>query len=279
MRRSCPGHSAPFPVHLSTVRTFASKGVSACKECRKRAKENERRADMIRLGVLPMEVITEVRQEVRGWCLRCGSVVQPRLDNLRSGQGGCRNCGGKARLSDADARERARVWGYEPYPDIPYTNDATKWPGRCLAAGHHTEPVLNSYRRSGPCQECASHGFKPDQPALLYLVVSGRLNAAKVGICGADNRNTRLADHRRAGWTLVHSRMFDEGRFARLIERSVVRLWRERDDGPVLDTGARYVGYTETVSLAARSVDALWADVETEISRMMPGVRTSTFRQ
>jgi hypothetical protein len=220
---------------------------------------------MIRLGhVLPMVEVVDVKASIRSWCLRCWNVCTPgpRLDNIKNGkQGGCERCGGKKRLPDEEARQRARDWGYVPDPSIPYTNDATKWPGHCLAKGHPCAPVLNSYKRSGPCESCAEHGFKPDRPALLYLVVKPDLVAAKVGICEDSRTNSRLYEHSRNGWITVETMRFENGAVARLVEDTIVRSWRARGLEPVLDNRFGYDGYSETVSLNKLSVTEIWAAV------------------
>ena len=159
------------------------------------------------------------------------------------------------------ARHLAKNWGYIPDPNIPYTNDATKWPGRCIAKRHPCAPILNSRFRSGPCETCAEHGFKPDKPALLYLVVRMDLGAAKIGICEDNPKNTRLYEHSRNGWTQVETMHFALGSSARRVEDTLVRSWRAGGLGPVLDNGLAYDGYSETVSLSALSVVDIWAAV------------------
>ncbi|MFI5672182.1 hypothetical protein [Streptomyces sp. NPDC051704] len=262
VRKQCPGHETPFPVYLSYIRNPVYGG-AGCPDCRKQRRADERRADMINRGrVLPRESISDVKQPVSGWCMRCWKeVTKPRLDNIRSGQGGCEHCGGKARFPDETARRLARAWGYEPDPDIPYQNDATKWPGRCLAKNHFCDPILNSRFRSGPCETCADHGFKPDRPALLYVVIKSTLAAAKVGICEDSPRNTRLAEHRRNGWTLLYELSYPQGADARAREKATVESWRARGWEPVLDGKLAYDGYKETVSLRSISAEGIWAEI------------------
>ncbi|KUO22153.1 hypothetical protein [Streptomyces dysideae] len=261
----CKGHVEPFPAYLSVVRSLAKKGRVGCVHCNKRHRANQRRTDMIRLGnMLPMVEIPDVKTAVRSWCLRCWRICEPgpRLDNIKNGkQGGCEHCGGKRRLSDDVARQRAREWGYSPDPDIPYTNDATKWPGRCLAKGHYCEPVLNSQKRQGPCESCADHGFKPHLPAILYLVVKPDLVAAKIGICEDSPKNRRLYEHALNGWITIETMRFAVGADARRVETALVQSWRARNLQPVLDNGYGYEGYTETVSLNATQVSEIWPAV------------------
>jgi len=264
LKPECAGHSDPFPTYLSSVRALAKKGNVACLHCRKRERANNRRAEMIKLGrVLPTVEVVDVKTAIRSWCLRCWQVCDPgpRLDNLRNGQGGCEHCGGRKRFSDEAARQLAREWGYVPDANVHYTNDATKWPGRCIEAGHPCEPVLNSRFRSGPCETCAEHGFKPDRPALLYLVTRLDIAAAKIGICEDSLKNSRLYEHNRNGWTKIEVMRFQLGVHARTVENTVVRSWRARGLLPVLNNGLGYDGYTETVSLKSLTAAEVWSQV------------------
>ncbi|MEU7649203.1 hypothetical protein [Streptomyces huasconensis] len=269
----CEGHTEPFPAYLSAVRKLAEKGRVGCRHCNEQNRANRRRSDLIRLGhVLPVVEIPDVKTAVRSWCLRCWNICEPgpRLDNIRNGkQGGCDHCGGKRRLPDSVARERARAWGYVPDPNIPYTSDATKWPGQCLAKRHHCEPVLNSHKRQGPCGACAENGFKPHRPALLYLVTKAALVAAKIGICEDSPKNRRLDEHRFNGWTTIQTMRFAVGSDARKVEDIIVRSWRARLLLPVLDNGYGYSGYSETVSLREVQVSEIWSEVCVVTKRVM----------
>ncbi|WP_405533783.1 hypothetical protein OG592_43020 (plasmid) [Streptomyces avidinii] len=271
----CQGRTEPFPVYLSAVRKLAEKGRVGCIHCNKKNRAVQRRSDMVRLGhVLPVVEIPDVKTAVRAWCLRCWKICDPgpRLDNIRNGkQGGCGHCGGKRRLPDSVARERARAWGYVPDPNIPYTSDDTKWPGRCLAQGHYCEPVLNSHKSQGPCGACAENGFKPHRPALLYLVAKASLVAAKVGICEDSPRNRRLYEHERNGWIKIETMPFAVGSDARKVEDTIVRSWRARLLPPVLDDGFGYSGYTETVSLLDVRVSEIWSEVCAAAERLRSG--------
>lgn len=261
--KDCPGSKTPFSVYLSQVRALLLKGDSACPDCRKRRRANERRADMITRGrILPMEVIDDVKQPVRGWCMRCWKVVtKPRLDNIRSRQGGCEHCGGKARFTEEEARAIAAAWGYKPDPAIPYENDTTKWPGTCIAKDHYCEPHLNMRFHCGPCNACAENGFKPHMPALLYVVIKHEVEAAQIGICEDGPYNGRLAEHRCQGWNAYRAMHFPLGRDAHNVEQAIKKSWRARGWERVLDNGLGYSGYTESVSLCDTSVPDIWSEI------------------
>ncbi|MFD7296759.1 hypothetical protein ACFV9W_26005 [Streptomyces sp. NPDC059897] len=123
----------------------------------------------------------------------------------------------------------------------------------------------------GGCSNCATSGFRGDQPALIYLMVHYAMQASKVGICNLDTG--RIDKHRRNGWVLCETYQFDLGVYARAAEKATVALWRARGDDwqqALFSEEEKYDGFTETVSLiradsSLTSPDALWADVLTSI--------------
>ena len=63
-----------------------------------------------------------------------------------------------------------------------------------------------------------------DEPAVLYLVVHGPSDAAKIGI--ANMTSGRLRQHTSQGWVVAHTWTFNEGHEAHAIEQSVLDWWR-----------------------------------------------------
>ncbi|MGV9310342.1 hypothetical protein ACWDLG_43845 [Nonomuraea sp. NPDC003727] len=87
-----------------------------------------------------------------------------------------------------------------------------------------------------------------------------QLDAAKIGIAKVGSRRIEL--HRSTGWTLGTS-VSMKGARARFVEGQVLKLWSSL----ALPYGVRpedmpYAGYTETVSLAARSLQEVERDLQ-----------------
>ncbi|MEU9087458.1 hypothetical protein [Streptomyces sp. NPDC048357] len=199
-------------------------------------------------------------------CPQCESVVTPMLKHVRTGHKGCGYCWGGLPFTEKRAVELAIEGGLKP--KSPYVNTKTPWKGVCVNRECNSEirPQLqNLLSGQGACKYCASGaGFDLAAPALVYLVFNARLNAAKIGICGDNERNTRLAQHSRNGWIKHRTQPFNWGRQAFTVEQTVLAEWRSWGCGSVLDEGKKYVGYKETISLsqAHATLDELWEDVE-----------------
>ena len=198
------------------------------------------------------------------------SVVRVRRDN---DEPACSHCCGQERArhrrseryDEEVAQAIAHAWGYAPDFSTRFSNDATKWPGFCLAEFHPCDPVLNSRFHSGPCASCADHGFKPDPPALVHLSVNPRIRAAKISICEDHPRDTCLDEHRRNGWTVVQTERFEIGTDARAVEELVLRAWWAARHSPVVKNG----GYRETTSTAHRAID----EISKEMREIIGAVR------
>ncbi|MER7702458.1 hypothetical protein ABTX81_06115 [Kitasatospora sp. NPDC097605] len=113
-------------------------------------------------------------------------------------------------------------------------------------------------RHRAPCIHCAQHGFQPDKPGYLYLVIHAGLAAGKIGIC--NESSDRLTEHKRHGWTLIAKELLP-GHLATKAERLVLDRWSDLN----LPEGATRAdmpqgGWTETVALVDRGMDELMND-------------------
>lgn len=92
-------------------------------------------------------------------CMKCDSLVQPRLSGIKSGQGGCRKCGlgsgAKSRmLTEKQALTRLKKLKLSPLESYPGT--AKPWKCECLRCGSIVRPRLNYLARSVyGCAVCA----------------------------------------------------------------------------------------------------------------------------
>lgn len=99
------------------------------------------------------------------------------------------------------------------------------------------------------CRSCAVSGFKPERPAVTYLIVHESLGAIKIGITAPGSE--RLKSFRRAGWEVAHLEEFETGYPAMALEREVLAWWRTELSLPAyLSTeDIPYGGATETAEL------------------------------
>jgi hypothetical protein len=143
------------------------------------------------------------------------------------------------------------------------------WLARCLneECRREIEPALDSIKNAGTgaCRHCGGYGIKSDDEALLYLMTHADYNAAKIGIAKVGSK--RIAHHEGVGWSLASTTTL-RGREARFIEDAVLACWKALNlPYGVPPTHMPYAGYTETVSLALRSLDAIREDIARAIAR------------
>ena len=179
-----------------------------------------------------------------GVCLKCGQPGSPQYNDIRKGRGGCVYC---ARRKVDSAVLVGKMLAVDFQPNAPYQGANIPWAGVCLKCGQQGSPQYNDIRKgAGACWSCATHGFNPAKPAIVYVIASSKW--VKVGITNPTSR--RLNQHAKQGLTnVLHILEFESGHDAAALER----LWMEfkatlpthmyatKDD--VAD------GYTETVAL------------------------------
>lgn len=121
-------------------------------------------------------------------CMKCDSLIRPRLSGIQSGQGGCRKCGleSSARmrmLSEKDAIARLKKLKLKPLESYPGT--AKPWKCECLRCGSIVKPRLNYLDRSiYGCAVCA--GKIVDTTAAISLMKKAKL-IPQVKFPGSDN--------------------------------------------------------------------------------------------
>jgi hypothetical protein len=121
-------------------------------------------------------------------CMKCDSVIQPRLGGIQSGQGGCGKCGIEKRakstmLSEKDAIARLKKIKLKPLESYPGT--AKPWKCECLRCGSIVRPRLNYLERSVyGCAVCA--GTIVDVKVAESLMRKAKL-VPQVKFPGSDN--------------------------------------------------------------------------------------------
>lgn len=166
-------------------------------------------ANMRAAGLEPLEPYPGARKAWRCRCVTCGSDVAPTLDNIRRGQGGCRNCAPNAPIAPDEAEAQMRAAGLEPMG--PFPGVVAPWPSRCLTCGNEVSPSLHSIRQGrGGCRYCAGNapisaeeaeaqmhaaGLTPLDPYPAGVLKPWRCQCAR---CGRET-TTSLANVRHGG--------------------------------------------------------------------------------
>jgi hypothetical protein len=189
-------------------------------------------------------------------CLDCHRVVRPSYSTVAMGHRGCKWCSGVI-LDPAEAEGMLRSFGFEPL--VPYPGSERPWRATHAACGREAAPSLGNLRggTSLGCMVCRTGGFDAGSPAILYLVVSEALDAAKAGI--TKESRARLAQHEAEGWAVART-LHCRGDVALLLEQDLIARWRtDLGLGPFLAKAQMpQGGYTETVHLSGIDIAAEW---------------------
>ena len=145
-----------------------------CWECRNRKlslPEPEAVALLLSKNLKPLEPYKSAHTKWKSECLICGSLCQPKLADLKSGQGGCVTCGYKSRPNTTIKRSKTRKPKYsekealevlhrngrkelEPYRGL----SKLPWRSMCNACGTEGSPALSSLiTRGNQCKTCGQN--------------------------------------------------------------------------------------------------------------------------
>lgn len=115
--------------------------------------------------------------------------------------------------------------------------------------GHDWQTVTTSLTRGSGCPECASYGFDPGKPAILYFISNPVLASRKIGITNFGT--SRLESFSKAGWVRLFSLEFKRGEAAKRVEGALFS-WLRGEQGLSVHLGpeemGRVGGWTETFS-------------------------------
>ena len=133
---------------------------------------------MQRVGLEPLDPYPGTGKPWRSKCLVCRAEVFPRLNSIRSGNGGCRHCAAKRRgeqqLADGAARAEADMVGAGLRPLDPYPGADKPWRSECLTCGKEVAPRVGDIRsRGGGCEFCAGKARIPDDEAERQMRAAG----------------------------------------------------------------------------------------------------------
>lgn len=124
----------------------------------------------------------------------------------------------------------ASEWHYERnYPlepkEVSGGNPNKAW-WRCTE-GHEWEASISSRNSGIGCPSCATYGFNPEEPAVLYYLRNRALRASKVGITA--EAGTRLEKFQLHGWQVVRI-WKGNGQIIASVEKDFFR-WLRKDMG------------------------------------------------
>ena len=115
--------------------------------------------------------------------------------------------------------------------------------------GHVWQSVIASRAKGIGCPTCATYGFDPNKPAVLYFIANKALGARKVGITNVGTG--RLAAFAKAGWHQVYKSESSNGQVVMEVETSMFR-WLRKELGMPQHLGKQDMqgtaGATETFS-------------------------------
>ncbi len=137
-------------------------------------------------------------------------------------------------------------------------------------SGHEWQAVGRSRAVGTGCPICATTGFDPSKPALIYFIQHDTFDARKVGITNVGT--TRLKDFRRLGWRVIQTNTLDHGEVIRATEKRVLN-WIRVDLGLPQHLGplemGRAGGWSETFSGQGPSNEEVTRMIEDSIMAVL----------
>ncbi len=203
------------------------KNKSGCQYCSKRlVDEKDAVKMMLKVKLKPLEPYKNSKTKWKCRCLVCNKTVSPIYNSIQSGRGGCKYCSGN--VSNPTKAKKLFIKA-KLMPLEPYKNANTKWKSRCMTCNEIVYPTYGniSMGHSG-CVYCSDIGFKPKQPAILYVITHNQMNSVKVGITNTKTIISRLDQFKRYGWEVHKKYTFQKGIHASLIEDDIM-TWLKKD--------------------------------------------------
>ncbi len=155
--------------------------------------------------------------------------MAPVYNAVLKGHDPCWYCSGN-RISDADAHALLAAADLQPLEE--YRQAGLAWRCRCTRCDSIALTVLTRLKFTGVrgCPLCQRGGFRPHEPACLYLLHLSGHDVYKIGV--TNQYEFRIREHRRFGLVplaLDGGRSIwpvPDGEQALAVEDAVLRLWR-----------------------------------------------------
>lgn len=159
---------------VSPTYTYIKLGRAPCAFCSKRRIDPIEVAEfMASKNLEPLEPFVTVMTPWKCKCLTCGDIVQPALNSLKRGQGGCKRCGYKNakryKIASDEAISLMIASGVKPLEE--YSSLKKPWKCECLTCGNIVSPRLGSIKAGqGSCVYCA--GLIVDESKIIEHMIS-----------------------------------------------------------------------------------------------------------
>ena len=247
---------------LSNLRNSRGPG---CAYCTGHRVDPEDAVAMMRAaGLEPLEPFVRTNRPWRCMHVACGREVQPRLNGIQQGQGGCLSCG-RGEVSEKSARSLFESAGL--VPQEPFRGTAYRWESIHTKCGKTVRPFYSNIQQGGAgCVYCSNSSFDFTGPGLVYLLQHDDFYSLKIGVTSASSRVDRVREHGRSGWRLIKQWHIGSGLKALEIEASVLNWWRNELGAPqsILSENMPSGGWTETVALIHVDADQVidWVEAQ-----------------
>ena len=130
---------------------------------------------MMKANLKPLEPYPGGSTSWKCKCLKCGKEVSPKYHNIKSGDGGCKYCGGNY-VSAKEAEKLMLVNKLKPL--VPYVNTDTPWKCLCLVCNSIVKPRHHSIKGGqGGCPICANKKMSDSQKLSQEEAISVMKNA------------------------------------------------------------------------------------------------------
>lgn len=235
-----------------------------------------RRVDLVKVeegfsinGLLPLEPYIGSDNPRLCVCVFCKNQVSPSWSSVKAGKS-CGYCAG-IRVSESDVASTFLKANLTPLE--PYTTAKTKRECKCNLCGNVTFAIYANLKSGqGGCSACAAYGFDRHAEAFLYLMHHEELRSLKIGVASTSSRYDRIEAHQKYGWNLLKSWKISSGRDAEVIEKLVLKYWRDELSKPIhLDSfQIPQGGWTETVLFSLGLKDSTLSLIDSVIGGYEP---------
>ncbi len=225
---------------------------------------------MLQAGIQPLVAYPGAKKGWNSKCLTCNRNISPHFSSVFQRGSGCIYCSG-GKVDEKDAVKFMKASGLKPLDKFPGANKP--WRCECQSCRRVVTPRYASLKSGqGGCRWCADWGIDYEKPGFLYLMENKSLSALKIGIGGLERtrRRSRIVQHEKHGWALIHKMDFAVTDDAFQIEQKIIS-WLETKAilrGYLSIEQLPQGGYTETFDASEIDQATIWAKVN-ELSKVV----------